>query len=69
MIVAVNKMDDSSVNYSQERFKEIKEEITTYLKSLGYKPEKIPFIPISGWIGKLDKFRISLLSTCKKTYP
>lgn len=52
MIVAVNKMDDNSVNYSQERFKEIKEEIATYLKSLGYKPEKIPFIPISGWIGK-----------------
>lgn len=52
MIVAVNKMDDNSVNYSQDRFNEIKDEITAYLKTLGYKPEKIPFIPISGWDGK-----------------
>lgn len=51
MIVAVNKMDDWSVNYSQERFDEIMEEVGRYLKSLGYKVAKIPFVPISGWMG------------------
>lgn len=51
IIVAVNKMDDNSVMYSQDRFNEIKEEVVTYLTSLGYKPEKIPFVPISGWKG------------------
>jgi len=51
MIVAVNKMDNDTVNYSQERFNEIKEEVSGYLKRIGYNPEKIPFIPISGWVG------------------
>jgi elongation factor 1-alpha len=51
MIVAVNKMDDPSVQYSQDRFNEIKDEVSAYLTSLGYKIEKIPFVPISGWTG------------------
>jgi len=51
MIVAVNKMDDTSVKYSQKRFDEIKSELTIYLKKVGYNPDKIPFIPISGWEG------------------
>jgi len=51
MIVAVNKMDNDTVNYSQERYNEIKEEVSGYLKRIGYNPEQIPFIPISGWLG------------------
>merc|ERR1712188_66057 len=51
MIVAVNKMDDKSVNYSEKRYKEIKDELTTYLKKVGYNPAKIEFVPISGWVG------------------
>jgi elongation factor 1-alpha len=51
MIVGVNKMDDRSVRFSQERFNEIKQEVSAYLKNLGYKPAKIPFVPISGWFG------------------
>jgi len=51
MIVAVNKMDDKSVNYSQARFTEIQTEVSNFLKKIGYNPEKIPFVPISGWNG------------------
>jgi elongation factor 1-alpha len=51
MIVAINKMDDSSVMYGQSRYEEIKEEVSGYLKKVGYKPVKIPFVPISGWAG------------------
>lgn len=51
MIVACNKMDDKSVNYSQDRYNEIKEETSTFLKKVGYKPMKIPFVPISGFLG------------------
>eukprot|EP01001_Neometanema_parovale_P005836 NODE_2238_length_1469_cov_879.659733_g2126_i0.p1 GENE.NODE_2238_length_1469_cov_879.659733_g2126_i0~~NODE_2238_length_1469_cov_879.659733_g2126_i0.p1 ORF type:complete len:447 (-),score=155.38 NODE_2238_length_1469_cov_879.659733_g2126_i0:76-1416(-) len=51
MIVAVNKMDDKTVKYSKDRFEEIKKEVGTYLKKVGYNPEKVPFIPISGWCG------------------
>ena len=51
MIVACNKMDDKTVKYDQARYKEIKQEVSAYLKKVGYKPMKIPFIPISGWEG------------------
>ena len=51
MIVGVNKMDDKSCNWSQARYEEIKSEVSQYLKKVGYNPEKIPFIPISGWLG------------------
>ncbi len=51
MVVAVNKMDDQSVNWSQERYEEIKNEISRMLKMVGYKVEKVPFVPTSGWTG------------------
>ncbi len=34
MIVAINKMDDSSVMYGESRYNEIKEEVTAYLKKV-----------------------------------
>ena len=51
MIVCINKMDDKSVNWGQGRYEEIKKEVSDYLKKIGYNPDKIPFIPISGWHG------------------
>jgi elongation factor 1-alpha len=51
MVVAVNKMDAESVNYSQDRFEEIKKEVSTYLKKVGYAIDKVQFVPISGWNG------------------
>jgi elongation factor 1-alpha len=51
LVVAVNKMDDVSVNWSEERFNEIKGEVGRMLKLVGYKVEKIPFVPTSGWTG------------------
>jgi len=49
MIVALNKMD--SCQYSESRYNDIKEEVGSYLKKVGYKPAKINFVPISGWVG------------------
>jgi elongation factor 1-alpha len=51
MIVVVNKMDDKSVNWSQQRFEEIKTEVSGFIKKIGYNPDKVPFVPISGWLG------------------
>jgi len=51
MIVAVNKMDEKSVAYSEARFNEIKDEVAKFLTKVGYKGETVPFIPISGWNG------------------
>jgi len=49
LIVVLNKMD--TVNYDEKRFNDIKEETTKLLKSVGYKVEEIPFVPISGFVG------------------
>jgi len=51
MICLINKMDDKSVKYSKDRYQEIQTEMKKFLKTVGYKPKKIPFIPISGWVG------------------
>jgi elongation factor 1-alpha len=49
MTVALNKMDDS--NYSEARFKEVKETVEKMLRLVGYNTTKINFIPVSGWKG------------------
>jgi len=51
LVVAINKMDDASVNWSQERYEEIKNEINRTLKMAGFKTEKFNFVPTSGWLG------------------
>eukprot|EP00488_Nonionellina_sp_1-RS-2012_P002714 TRINITY_DN53_c0_g1_i2.p1 TRINITY_DN53_c0_g1~~TRINITY_DN53_c0_g1_i2.p1 ORF type:complete len:450 (-),score=144.07 TRINITY_DN53_c0_g1_i2:166-1470(-) len=51
LIVGINKMDDKSVNWSEDRYKEIKAEVDKMLTKIGYKTKKIPFIPMSGFKG------------------
>ena len=52
MIVVINKMDDPTVNYSEERYKEVKEGVAKFLRSIGYDVSKMHFIPISAWTGE-----------------
>lgn len=49
LIVAINKMD--VCQWSEERYKEICLEVQKFLKTVGYKPEQVAMIPISGWLG------------------
>ena len=49
LIVAVNKMD--AVNFSEDRYKEVVEQVTGILKMIGYKPDQIPFVPTSAFEG------------------
>ena len=49
IIVAINKMDDS--NYSEDAFKAAREKGEKLIKSVGYKADTVPFIPVSGWKG------------------
>jgi elongation factor 1-alpha len=51
MICCCNKMDAKGADYKEERYNEIKAEVSTYLKQVGYKIDEVPFIPISGWNG------------------
>lgn len=49
LIVAVNKMD--VCQWSETRYKEICSEVQKFLGKIGYKPEQIAMIPLSGWLG------------------
>jgi len=51
LIVAINKMDDPSVGWSEARYKEVVDGVGKLLRTIGYKVEDIPFIPISAWLG------------------
>ncbi|HDI01644.1 MAG TPA: translation elongation factor EF-1 subunit alpha [Candidatus Bathyarchaeota archaeon] len=51
LVVAVNKMDDPTVNWSEERYEEVKARVAEMLKMIGYRVDKIPFVPVSGWTG------------------
>ena len=50
LIVAVNKMDRQEVQYSEQKYKAIEEEVTKLLKNVGYKvAEQVVFLPISAF--------------------
>ena len=36
---------------SESRYEEIKKNMYDFLKNVGYKPDNIPFVPISGFYG------------------
>lgn len=55
LIVCVNKMDEKTAGYKEERYKEIADEMKLMLQQVGwpkpYVEACVPVLPISGWIG------------------
>lgn len=51
IVIAINKMDDPTVNWSKERYDEVKNELSDFLKRIGFKVDKLPFVPTSAWLG------------------
>jgi elongation factor 1-alpha len=49
MIIAINKMD--AVNFDQAKFNKVKEDVSNLLKSVGYKVDKITFVPLASLHG------------------
>ncbi|KAL3452393.1 P-loop containing nucleoside triphosphate hydrolase protein [Aspergillus insuetus] len=47
LIVAVNKMDDMTVEWSKARFDECTVKVSKFLEALGYKKDDLHFMPIS----------------------
>ncbi|KAF2680784.1 hypothetical protein K458DRAFT_421117 [Lentithecium fluviatile CBS 122367] len=48
LVVAVNKMDDPTVEWSEDRYKECTTKLTAFLKGVGYNPKTdVAFMPIS----------------------
>jgi len=61
LIVIVNKMDEESVQWSQDRYNDIVKGVSPFLvENCGYKREDLTFIPISGLSGEnVDKLGTS----------
>ena len=55
VIVAINKMDDPTVEWSVERYEEIVNKLTPFLKKSGFKKDDFHFMPISGLTGVFIK--------------
>jgi elongation factor 1-alpha len=53
IVVALNKMDDETVKYSEARYKECLNVLEDLFKRIGFDPKraKVIFVPISGWVG------------------
>lgn len=51
LIVAINKMDDPTVEWSEERYEECKQKLLPFLKATGFKKEELHFLPVSGLSG------------------
>lgn len=58
MIVVVNKMDDPTVGWAEERFHEVQSKITPFLRQVGFKPSDLTFIPVSAYTGQNMKERV-----------
>lgn len=52
IIINVNKMDATKPEYSEQRFKEVKEEVGKLLKMVGYKDDSVQFVPTSAFLGE-----------------
>ena len=51
LIIAINKMDISGVDYKEEKYNAVKEEVTQLIKSVGYNPAEVPFLAIASLKG------------------
>mmetsp|Transcript_69598 Transcript_69598/g.166983 ORF Transcript_69598/g.166983 Transcript_69598/m.166983 type:complete len:842 (+) Transcript_69598:248-2773(+) len=51
LVIAVNKMDDPSVQWAQERYDEIVGKLKPFMKQSGFKEDQAIFLPISGLTG------------------
>ena len=49
IIVGINKMD--LVDYSEDKYNELKEEVGNLIKTIGFNPKEVPFIPLSAFEG------------------
>jgi len=49
MIIAINKMD--MAKYDEKRYNEVKEQVSALLKTVGFKPDQINFVPEAAFLG------------------
>ncbi|PSK36403.1 eukaryotic peptide chain release factor GTP-binding subunit [Candidozyma pseudohaemuli] len=58
IVVVVNKMDDATVGWSEDRYKDCTTKVAQFLKGIGYQKDDILFMPVSGYTGAGLKDRV-----------
>lgn len=59
IIVVVNKMDDPTVGWAEDRYKDCTTKLGQFLKGIGYAKDDVVFMPVSGYTGAGLKERVS----------
>lgn len=69
LVVVVNKMDDPTVAWSEERYKECTTKLNVFLKGVGYNPKTdLFYMPIAAQTGQGIKDRVSKeVGTCSRS--
>jgi len=57
LVIAINKMDDPTVEWDEKRYNDIVKKIGAFLKKSGYKDDQVIFLPMSGLMGDNIKER------------
>ncbi|CAE7472733.1 SUP35 [Symbiodinium sp. CCMP2456] len=57
LVIAINKMDDPTVQWDEKRYNDIVKKIGAFLKKSGYKDDQVIFLPMSGLMGDNIKER------------
>ena len=52
IIIGVNKMDISGVDYAEAKYNSVKDEVSKLIASVGYKPAEIKFIAMASLLGE-----------------
>lgn len=67
LIVAINKMDDPTVQWSQERYKQCTTKLGQFLKGIGYDQASVYFMPVAAQQSLNIKDRVS--KECESRVP
>ncbi|KAF7313307.1 Eukaryotic polypeptide chain release factor 3 [Mycena chlorophos] len=60
LIIVINKMDDSTVNWEKARYEEIRDKLIPFVRGSGFNPKTdVTFIPVSAYTGVNLKDRVS----------
>lgn len=59
LVVVINKMDDPTVQWSEERYQECISKLSLFLRGVGYAKEEFIFMPVSGFSGAGLKERVN----------
>ncbi|KAJ7095352.1 eukaryotic polypeptide chain release factor 3 [Mycena belliarum] len=60
IIIVINKMDDSTVNWEKARYEEIRDKLIPFVRAAGFNPKTdVTFIPVSAYTGVNLKDRVN----------